>query len=701
MKTINSKFIIHMIFGIVFIPNILLAYNFCDTQPAGGDTNWDIRDNGSATIPFNLTAGDVWTSIEQVSSVRIVGRHQYSGDLAAELRSPSGTNVILFRLGDGRYGEGASRCNGADFNLMFSDTASGTDLSVADENNYCIGTNSRSSEGVPSQPYSPNLPNVGNSPALQGTPLTYNSQGLVDNKLSNLVGDDPLGGTWGLYVEDAYASDIGTLDEVCIDMDFGSVTYDIWVSKNPTCTDKIDTETFLLGENVYVCYEVSNKGTQDFIFQSETNNHNQTLSSEFTGLYENEFTGTTTERFAYRTFVAGSTDLPLGTNIFTGSITVEGSDSFFSTGETLTTDENITIIVVKDTDSDGVADYIDIDDDNDGILDTVENNGIDPTTDADGDGISQYLDLDDNDATVGADPNNIPNIDTDGDNIPNHLDIDADGDGIPDNVEAQDTIDYILPSGTVNAEGLDIAYEDTNGITPQDTDGDSTPDYFDFDSDNDNVPDVIEGHDFDHDGSPDDVPTGQDTDNDGLDDGFEGIDIDDPYDVNDEIETPLIDLPDTDFDAAQDGDVDYRDTDDDNDGEPTIDEDNDDDGNYANDDCDEDEIPDYLDVDTCEIDMPDGFSPNGDNENDVFEVDGLTNLYPNFTLEIYDRYGNIVYEYTHNGDKNTEPVWWNGLSSGRWTLNKDQKVPVGTYFYVLYPNRKGYKAETGWLYINE
>ncbi len=360
-------------------------------------------------------------------------------------------------------------------------------------------------------------------------------------------------------------------------------------------------------------------------------------------------------------------------------------------------------IVIQDADCDGVSDCDDLDDDNDGILDVVENGGIEPCEDLDDDGVFAYLDDNDNDASIGND-DGLPQNDLDGDNLPNHLDIDADGDGIPDNVEGQDTDDYIEPLGIdSDLNGLDDAYESTpgagEGITPQDTDGDLMPDYLDLDSDNDNVPDNIEGHDHDGDGIADNIPTGTDEDNDGLDDGYEGSNIDD-QDVNDEIDMPLVDLPDNDGDAGTDeGDVDYRDTDDDNDGIPTIDEDNDDDGNYENDDCDLDGIPDYLDEDPCFIDMPDGFSPNEDGNNDFYYIEGLVNLYPNFFLEIYDRYGNIVYDYKHNGSS-SEPNWWKGYSTGRWTLKDNERVPAGTYFYLLYPNREGYKPSSGWLYVN-
>ncbi|MGJ3245093.1 MAG: tandem-95 repeat protein [Elainellaceae cyanobacterium] len=61
-------------------------------------------------------------------------------------------------------------------------------------------------------------------------------------------------------------------------------------------------------------------------------------------------------------------------------------------------DSNIAISTIRfDTDGDGIADIDDLDDDNDGIPDAIEENG-DPNRDTDGDGIIDSLDLDsDND----------------------------------------------------------------------------------------------------------------------------------------------------------------------------------------------------------------------------------------------------------------------------------------------------------------
>ncbi len=102
----------------------------------------------------------------------------------------------------------------------------------------------------------------------------------------------------------------------------------------------------------------------------------------------------------------------------------------------------------------------------------------------------------------------------------------------------------------------------------------------------------------------------------------------------------------------------------------------------------------------AELIIPEGFSPNGDGNHDVFYIRGLVNLYPNFKLQIFNRWGNIVYDYTHNGNTLSEPLWWDGYSSGRMTVNKGKQVPVGTYFYVLYFNKDNTKPRSGYVYLN-
>ncbi|MDO6595656.1 LamG-like jellyroll fold domain-containing protein [Oceanihabitans sp. 2_MG-2023] len=136
------------------------------------------------------------------------------------------------------------------------------------------------------------------------------------------------------------------------------------------------------------------------------------------------------------------------------------------------------------------------------------------------------------------------------------IDLDDDNDGIPDNIEAQTTIGYIAPSGTVNTTGAYPGLWNNygTGIIPVNTDGTDLPDYLDLDSDNDGIPDIQEN------GMANTI-SNNDTDTDGLDNTFEGSNTNDYYDVNDEINEPtdLSVLPDTDGDLFNGGDLDYRD----------------------------------------------------------------------------------------------------------------------------------------------
>ena len=318
----------------------------------------------------------------------------------------------------------------------------------------------------------------------------------------------------------------------------------------------------------------------------------------------------------------------------------------------------------------------DLDADDDGILDSFEDLNLDGDND----------------------PSTDP-TDTDLDGVPDYLDIDSDDDGIPDNVEAQSTAGYISPSGVdANSNGLDDAYE-TNGnigILPVDTDNDNMPDYLDDDSDNDGVSDAIEAHDYDHDGIADVVKLDSDKDNDGLDDGYEGSTSIDT-DVNDEIENPINDLPNTDDDSESD----YRDTDDDNDGIETVNEDANNDDNYSNDDEDGDGTPDYLDLPPAnpdDIEVFNVITPNGDGVHDVLKISGLER-FPNNVVKIYNRWGVLVFTtkaYDTSGNV------FDGTSNGRVTLNAEKKLPVGTYFYIIEYEIANGKMETinGYIYIN-
>ncbi|MCX2679832.1 gliding motility-associated C-terminal domain-containing protein [Galbibacter sp. EGI 63066] len=74
-----------------------------------------------------------------------------------------------------------------------------------------------------------------------------------------------------------------------------------------------------------------------------------------------------------------------------------------------------------------------------------------------------------------------------------------------------------------------------------------------------------------------------------------------------------------------------------------------------------------------------GVTPNGDGLNDYFIIDNIQDL-ANNKVEIFNRSGVKVFE-TEDYDTNSNV--FNGYSEGRLTLNGDNQLPTGTYFYIL------------------
>lgn len=157
-----------------------------------------------------------------------------------------------------------------------------------------------------------------------------------------------------------------------------------------------------------------------------------------------------------------------------------------------------------DTDNDGLSDGAE-DANSDGDLDTFETDPLDADTDDDG--------LDDGDENIGGtDP----------------LDADTDADGLNDGLELGVTVG--IASGTSDVTG--VAYSGTAAGWQQDTDGGTTTDPLDADSDADGLCDgnatvggvCAAGEDADGDGAVDATetdPNDADTDGDGYSDGDE------------------------------------------------------------------------------------------------------------------------------------------------------------------------------------
>lgn len=96
-----------------------------------------------------------------------------------------------------------------------------------------------------------------------------------------------------------------------------------------------------------------------------------------------------------------------------------------------------------------------------------------------------------------------------------------------------------------------------------------------------------------------------------------------------------------------------------------------------------------LQIENCPPTVYNLFSPNGDGANEEFIIEGLKNVYTNYQLRIYNRYGSLVYK-----GNNSTPNW-KGMH-----LNSNKRLPEGTYFYTLELNDAINKPITGWVYLN-
>ena len=354
-------------------------------------------------------------------------------------------------------------------------------------------------------------------------------------------------------------------------------------------------------------------------------------------------------------------------------------------------DENIHDLAFT-IDGDNVYDYKDLDTDNDGIPDVIEN-GL---TDTDGNGmVDGFTDADGD----GADDANTTSIrlNFDGDPIVDVRDLDCDNDGITDIYEAGGTD---LDSNGVTDAFADLdndGWDDDSKITsPTDTDADGNFDHKSLDADGDGITDIVESGqtDSDGDGLVDDF---DDDDDNGLQDDlfvnppdFDGDGDPDFQDVDSDNDS-VGDFEEYGLDTDGDGQPDINDTDDDNDGIPTIDEaDVDGDGEYDN--CDTDNNPDYLDPDPCELFVPEAFSPNGDGINDEFEIIGL-GLFSQYKLTIVNPNGSKIWEIENDFETFWDGSTQFGISTG------EGEAPAGTYYYILELD-EGVAPVKGFVYLN-
>ena len=258
------------------------------------------------------------------------------------------------------------------------------------------------------------------------------------------------------------------------------------------------------------------------------------------------------------------------------------------------------LIEGNDEDQDGANDNLNVADaGNDGVIDAVtdtNDNGLDDSYEtalggepaaqqnSDSDALPDYLDDDDDGdgiLTIFEDYNggNATDDDTDSDDLPDYLDDDDDDDGLATDQESPDPNNDGDPEDAIDSDdSAPPDYLDASTLGPTNTDGDGQPDFLDEDDDNDGVPDSLEGSvDSDLDGIIDSLDL--DSDNDGIPDLYEnGLGV---------------------LDADGDGRIDDA-TDDDGDGIPNVSE-----GISIDANTDMDLYPDRIDLDSDGDGIPD------------------------------------------------------------------------------------------------
>ena len=247
---------------------------------------------------------------------------------------------------------------------------------------------------------------------------------------------------------------------------------------------------------------------------------------------------------------------------------------------------------------------------------------------------------------------------------------DSDGDGINDIIEGMDGTDPLDDCDSIGGTPL--------GTSDCDNDGLSNADEATLGTD----PDIA------------------DTDGDGISDGQEFSDGTNPLDDCDSINGTPLDASDCDGDGlttaeeAENGTLpDNPDTDGDqiSDGQEILD------GTDPLNPCDSlNGTP--PDGSACSLNiMSEYVVPGSGTEDEAFRIENIER-FPNNTVRIYNRWGVLVYEI--EGYDNSGRVF-RGISNGRATLDVDEELPVGVYFYIIeYDDNGTARNLKGYLYIN-
>lgn len=103
-----------------------------------------------------------------------------------------------------------------------------------------------------------------------------------------------------------------------------------------------------------------------------------------------------------------------------------------------------------------------------------------------------------------------------------------------------------------------------------------------------------------------------------------------------------------------------------------------------------------LSVINCPPVIRNFISPNNDGANDIIDFNEIKNVFPNMEIEIYSRWGQLVWKGNHDFSV------WNGIANQGAIETGNGDLPGGTYFYVVNLNDENHpEAMKGYLYLSK
>jgi gliding motility-associated-like protein len=100
---------------------------------------------------------------------------------------------------------------------------------------------------------------------------------------------------------------------------------------------------------------------------------------------------------------------------------------------------------------------------------------------------------------------------------------------------------------------------------------------------------------------------------------------------------------------------------------------------------------DHCSPNSCDINVMEAFTPDGDGINETFVIEGLSK-YPENEITILNRWGNKVYHAVNYQND------WDGISQNDLNIDGDA-LPTGTYYYVLDTKDSQIGVVKGYIYL--